>query len=156
MQRIEFLQIVRPSGISILRFVSPASGILHTPCVFTALFVYWIDELIDGWVGVVWCGGWMYGWLQVDKSRSRELQQLFAKGLGAHHAGMLRPDRSLTEQVSYAPCLHVLHLCTPCSHVLHLCAPCSHVLHLCTPCSHVPHLCTPCSHATHLCTHYYR
>ncbi|KAJ1427305.1 Sec63 Brl domain-containing protein, partial [Ochromonadaceae sp. CCMP2298] len=36
---------------------------------------------------------------QVDKSRSREVQQLFAKGLGVHHAGMLRADRTLTEQL---------------------------------------------------------
>lgn len=36
---------------------------------------------------------------QVDKSRSVEVQQLFAKGIGVHHAGMLRADRSLTEQL---------------------------------------------------------
>eukprot|EP01040_Poterioochromonas_malhamensis_P024776 gene24776-30738_t len=36
---------------------------------------------------------------QVDKSRSQEVQQLFERGLGVHHAGMLRPDRTLTEQL---------------------------------------------------------
>ncbi len=36
---------------------------------------------------------------QVDKSRSVEVQQLFAKGIGVHHAGMLRADRTLTEQL---------------------------------------------------------
>ena len=35
----------------------------------------------------------------MDKSRSKEVQQLFAKGLGVHHAGMLRADRTLTEQL---------------------------------------------------------
>jgi activating signal cointegrator complex subunit 3 len=45
---------------------------------------------------------------QVDKSRSRELQQLFAKGLGVHHAGMLRADRTLTEQLFEAGLVKVL------------------------------------------------
>lgn len=45
---------------------------------------------------------------QVDKSRSRELQQLFAKGLGVHHAGMLRGDRNLTEQLFECGLIKVL------------------------------------------------
>ena len=44
----------------------------------------------------------------MDKSRSRELQQLFAKGLGVHHAGMLRADRTLTEQLFEAGLIKVL------------------------------------------------
>lgn len=36
---------------------------------------------------------------QVDKSKSKELQNYFAKGVGIHHAGMLRNDRTLTEQL---------------------------------------------------------
>jgi activating signal cointegrator complex subunit 3 len=36
---------------------------------------------------------------QVDKSRSTELQNFFMKGVGIHHAGMLRGDRTLTEQL---------------------------------------------------------
>jgi activating signal cointegrator complex subunit 3 len=36
---------------------------------------------------------------EVDKSRSGEVQQLFAHGFGMHHAGMLRADRTLTERL---------------------------------------------------------
>eukprot|EP01038_Epipyxis_sp_PR26KG_P011120 gene11120-14924_t len=36
---------------------------------------------------------------QVEKSRSKEVQQLFYKGFGIHHAGLLRSDRSMTEQL---------------------------------------------------------
>jgi activating signal cointegrator complex subunit 3 len=36
---------------------------------------------------------------QVEKSKSAEVQQLFEHGLGVHHAGMLRPDRSLVEKL---------------------------------------------------------
>ena len=36
---------------------------------------------------------------EVDKSKSKEVQQLFYQGLGVHHAGMLRADRTLTEQL---------------------------------------------------------
>jgi hypothetical protein len=46
--------------------------------------------------------------LQVDKSRSVELQNLFAKGLGVHHAGMLRADRTLTEQLFEQGLIRVL------------------------------------------------
>ena len=37
--------------------------------------------------------------MQVDKSRSQELISHFYKGMGCHHAGMLRSDRTLTEQL---------------------------------------------------------
>lgn len=47
----------------------------------------------------------------VDKSRSQELQQLFACGLGMHHAGMLRPDRTLTERLFECGLIKVL-VCT--------------------------------------------
>jgi activating signal cointegrator complex subunit 3 len=47
----------------------------------------------------------------VDKSRSRELQQLFACGFGMHHAGMLRPDRKLTEDLFKEGAIKVL-VCT--------------------------------------------
>jgi len=36
---------------------------------------------------------------RVEKSRSAEVQQLFYQGYGVHHAGMLRADRTLTEQL---------------------------------------------------------
>lgn len=34
----------------------------------------------------------------ISKSRNRQLQDLFQSGLAMHHAGMLRPDRSLVEK----------------------------------------------------------
>ncbi|KAI8820753.1 Sec63 Brl domain-containing protein [Fimicolochytrium jonesii] len=36
---------------------------------------------------------------EVQKSRNKELRELFATGFGIHHAGMLRSDRSLTERL---------------------------------------------------------
>jgi activating signal cointegrator complex subunit 3 len=45
---------------------------------------------------------------QVDKSRSQEVQQLFERGMGVHHAGMLRPDRTLVEQLFEAGLIKVL------------------------------------------------
>jgi activating signal cointegrator complex subunit 3 len=36
---------------------------------------------------------------EVSKSRNRELKELFPLGLGIHHAGMLRADRSLVERL---------------------------------------------------------
>eukprot|EP00775_Hariotina_reticulata_P011234 gene11234-11383_t len=36
---------------------------------------------------------------EVNKSRNRELQELFQSGIGLHHAGMLRSDRNLTERL---------------------------------------------------------
>jgi len=39
-------------------------------------------------------------WYQeVQKSRNRQMGNLFELGFGMHHAGMLRPDRSLTEKM---------------------------------------------------------
>ncbi|KAJ6262851.1 hypothetical protein Dda_1408 [Drechslerella dactyloides] len=35
----------------------------------------------------------------VDKAKARELKELFRKGLGVHHAGMLRTDRNLMERL---------------------------------------------------------
>ncbi|RYZ15868.1 MAG: hypothetical protein EOO70_05830 [Myxococcaceae bacterium] len=45
---------------------------------------------------------------RVDKSRSRELQRLFASAMGIHHAGLLRADRSLTEQMFESGVIRVL------------------------------------------------
>ena len=44
----------------------------------------------------------------VDKSRSSELQQLFYAGLGVHHAGMLRSDRTMTERLFECGLIKVL------------------------------------------------
>ena len=35
---------------------------------------------------------------KVEKSRNKELRDLFQAGVGCHHAGMLRSDRGLTER----------------------------------------------------------
>lgn len=43
----------------------------------------------------------------VDRSRSQEVQTLFRVGLGVHHAGMLRADRSLTEAMFESGCIKV-------------------------------------------------
>ena len=48
---------------------------------------------------------------QVDKSRSQEVQQLFYNGMGIHHAGMLRADRTLTEQLFESGVIKLL-VCT--------------------------------------------
>lgn len=40
-----------------------------------------------------------YAIKEVDKSRNRELKQIFSYGFGIHHAGMLRQDRSLVEKL---------------------------------------------------------
>jgi activating signal cointegrator complex subunit 3 len=45
---------------------------------------------------------------KVEKSKSVELQNYFAKGMGVHHAGMLRADRNLTEQLYENGLLKVL------------------------------------------------
>lgn len=45
---------------------------------------------------------------EVDKSRSQEVQQLFACGLGVHHAGMLRNDRTMTERLFECGLIKVL------------------------------------------------
>ena len=44
----------------------------------------------------------------VERSRSQEVQQLFYQGLGVHHAGMLRADRTLTEQMFESGVIKVL------------------------------------------------
>ncbi|KAM3573234.1 hypothetical protein VYU27_004769 [Nannochloropsis oceanica] len=48
---------------------------------------------------------------QVSKSRNADLREHFDSGLGIHHAGMLRPDRSLTERMFEDGALKVL-VCT--------------------------------------------
>ncbi|XP_078430193.1 U5 small nuclear ribonucleoprotein helicase isoform X4 [Wolffia australiana] len=48
---------------------------------------------------------------EVNKSRNRELVQLFEFGVGIHHAGMLRSDRNLTERLFSDGLLKVL-VCT--------------------------------------------
>ncbi|KAK6925102.1 Sec63 domain [Dillenia turbinata] len=47
----------------------------------------------------------------VQKSRNRELVELFESGIGIHHAGMLRADRGLTERLFSDGLLKVL-VCT--------------------------------------------
>jgi activating signal cointegrator complex subunit 3 len=47
----------------------------------------------------------------VQKSRNRELRELFARGFGIHHAGMLRADRTLTEKLFSDGMIKVL-VCT--------------------------------------------
>jgi len=47
----------------------------------------------------------------VARCRSREIQELAAKGFGIHHAGLLRPDRSLVERLFSRGYLKVL-VCT--------------------------------------------
>ncbi|KAK9785880.1 hypothetical protein WJX73_006814 [Symbiochloris irregularis] len=51
-----------------------------------------------------------YGLTQRDikRSRNKELQEVFMAGIGIHHAGMLRPDRSLMERAFAAGHLKVL------------------------------------------------
>ncbi|KAI0234175.1 putative steryl acetyl hydrolase mug81 [Massospora cicadina] len=44
----------------------------------------------------------------VARSRNAELRTLFTYGLGIHHAGMLRPDRTLTERMFAGGALRVL------------------------------------------------
>ncbi|CAI5759731.1 unnamed protein product [Candida verbasci] len=44
-------------------------------------------------------------------NRSRELKELFPKGFGTHHAGMLRSDRNLTEKMFESGAIKVLY-CT--------------------------------------------
>ncbi len=45
------------------------------------------------------------------RRRNRELAELFEHGFGMHHAGMLRPDRSLTERMFADGVIRVL-VCT--------------------------------------------
>jgi len=44
----------------------------------------------------------------VAKSRNSELRELFAEGIGIHHAGMLRPDRTLTERMFSKQAISIL------------------------------------------------
>jgi replicative superfamily II helicase len=37
--------------------------------------------------------------IEVQKSKNKELRELFGKGFGIHHAGMLRSDRTLSEKM---------------------------------------------------------
>ncbi|KXN71829.1 Sec63-domain-containing protein [Conidiobolus coronatus NRRL 28638] len=46
--------------------------------------------------------------LEVGKSRNAELKELYNKGMGIHHAGMLRSDRTLTERMFAAGAIKVL------------------------------------------------
>lgn len=48
---------------------------------------------------------------EVNKSKSSEVREFFAGGFGVHHAGMLRPDRSLSERVFADGLINVL-VCT--------------------------------------------
>jgi activating signal cointegrator complex subunit 3 len=45
---------------------------------------------------------------RVQKSRNRQVTQFFEQGLGIHHAGMLRGDRKLTEQMFFDGAIQVL------------------------------------------------
>ena len=47
---------------------------------------------------------------EVEKSRDRDLRELFVHGFGTHHAGMTRPDRSLTERLFAKGAIKVLQL----------------------------------------------
>ena len=47
----------------------------------------------------------------VEKSRNRQLKELFHAGFGIHHAGMLRSDRNLVEKYFAAGHIRVL-VCT--------------------------------------------
>eukprot|EP00906_Rhabdomonas_costata_P036183 RCo050792 len=52
-------------------------------------------------------------WVKKDvaKSTNKDLKELFSAGFGCHHAGMLRPDRTLTEKLFKAGYIKVL-VCT--------------------------------------------
>ncbi|CAD7954207.1 unnamed protein product, partial [Amoebophrya sp. A25] len=48
---------------------------------------------------------------EAEKAKSKEVRELFWKGFGVHHAGMLRGDRSTTEQMFFDGAIKVL-VCT--------------------------------------------
>lgn len=48
------------------------------------------------------------GWAMTVCASCRELQELFAYGIGMHHAGMLRSDRNLMERLFAQGLLKVL------------------------------------------------
>ncbi|KAL7747290.1 putative steryl acetyl hydrolase mug81 [Sorochytrium milnesiophthora] len=52
--------------------------------------------------------GYAKAWAEVSKSRNRELKDLFQKGFGIHHAGMLRADRNLVERMFESGFIKVL------------------------------------------------
>lgn len=37
--------------------------------------------------------------IQIQRSRNKQMKEIFPEGFGIHHAGMLRSDRSLTESM---------------------------------------------------------
>ena len=45
---------------------------------------------------------------EIGKSRNADLQELYQKGFGIHHAGMLRSDRNLTERMFAAGVVKIL------------------------------------------------
>lgn len=51
--------------------------------------------------------GWDKFRLEVGRSKNKEMKELFNYGIGIHHAGMLRSDRTLTEQMFERGCLKV-------------------------------------------------
>lgn len=54
-----------------------------------------------------------YSWInsQVMKSRNKQLRELFPDGFSIHHAGMLRQDRTMVEQLFARGLIRVL-VCT--------------------------------------------
>ncbi|CAG8588117.1 16579_t:CDS:10, partial [Funneliformis mosseae] len=58
-------------------------------------YEYGCSDLFD----VSTLGGYNLRKRDVMKSRNKELKELFEYGLGIHHAGMLRSDRSMTERL---------------------------------------------------------
>lgn len=53
------------------------------------------------YIFMILCSDQSIYWFQKEvlKSRNKEVVQLFEHGIGIHHAGMLRQDRSLTEHL---------------------------------------------------------
>ena len=49
--------------------------------------------------------------LKIAKSRNKQMRELFPDGFGIHHAGMLRSDRNLVEEVFAEGFIKVL-VCT--------------------------------------------
>ena len=54
---------------------------------------------------------YVYWSLQVQRSRNKQLRDLFGDGFSIHHAGMLRQDRSLVERLFSEGLIKVL-VCT--------------------------------------------
>ena len=57
------------------------------------------------------CITFNFPWSQVEKSRNKQLRDLFADGFSIHHAGMLRADRNLVERLFLDGLVKVL-VCT--------------------------------------------